>query len=56
MPKARMTLHQPQKGFCGALLVRARLKEMEIALVTVPIRDRNVVEADWCKRSIILAN
>lgn len=29
---------------------------MEIAIMTVVICDRNIVEADWCKRSIILAN
>jgi len=29
---------------------------MEIALVTVLICDGNIVKANWCKRSIILAN
>ena len=42
--------------FCGVLSVRARLKEMEIAVVMILIRDGNLVEADWCKPSIILAN
>jgi len=43
-------------SFGGALPVRVRLKEMELALVTVLIREGNKVEADWCKRSIVLAN
>ena len=29
---------------------------METAVVTILIRDGNLVEADWYKRSIILAN
>ena len=31
-------------------------KIMEISVVTILIRDGNLVEADWCKRSIILAH
>ena len=43
-------------GFGGTVSAGVRLKKMQLALVTILIRERNKVEADWCKRTIILEN
>jgi len=43
-------------GFGGTVSAGVRLKKMQLALVTILIREGNKVEADWCKRTIILAN
>ena len=45
-------------GFGGTVSagVRSKKQKMQLALVTILIREGNKVEADWCKRAIILAD